>query len=161
MLRCVLIALALALTLTGPALAQQPDGVVIDPGSPTGKEYAIPLEDARDIGKAPEANKTQPQYERTAPLFGEGIDDQSPGAAAPSRPAGSSKAPNSSKDKPAAAGSSPQPGRHTAGVESALQHSTAATATTGGSALLPLGGGALLVLLAAGAGFVLRLGRNG
>jgi hypothetical protein len=33
--------------LAGPAVASAQDGVTIDPGSPAGKEYAIPLEAAR------------------------------------------------------------------------------------------------------------------
>jgi hypothetical protein len=40
----------------GPAAQAQDDGVVYEPGTPSGKEYAIPLEEARrDAGGAPPA----------------------------------------------------------------------------------------------------------
>ena len=61
------------LAIAAPAAAQD-DGVVVDPDSPSGKEYAIPLENERrlaDPGTEPGA-PTQ-QGARTSPLFGAGI----------------------------------------------------------------------------------------
>jgi hypothetical protein len=55
-----------------PAYAQQ--GVFIDPGSPSGKEYALRLETARraaDPGRDPSAPVRL--GETSAPLFGQGI----------------------------------------------------------------------------------------
>jgi hypothetical protein len=61
-----------------PALAQDPD-VIVDPGSPSGKEYAIPLEQARDdaLGSGATDRKRRAGKETgadRAPLFGVGID---------------------------------------------------------------------------------------
>lgn len=54
----------------GPAAAQS-DGVVVDPESPAGKEYALPLDKARqDAAPAPGAGTTG---EEETPLFGAGI----------------------------------------------------------------------------------------
>ena len=60
-----------ALLWLAPPVAAQEEGVYVDPGSPTGKEYAIPFDSARrqadpsggGAGVAPGA----------APLFGVGI----------------------------------------------------------------------------------------
>jgi hypothetical protein len=52
--RRVGVAIALSLLLLAqsgdPALAEQSDGVHVDPGSPAGYEYAIPLSQARNAG---------------------------------------------------------------------------------------------------------------
>ena len=62
-----------------PGFAQ--DGVTFDPGSPTGKEYAIPFEEARRNASSDRTTleATQRRGERSAPLFGEGIGDDSSG----------------------------------------------------------------------------------
>src|SRR5215207_7689413 len=73
-----LLAAVLAMIWLAPAARAQEEGVFVDPGSPTGKEYAIPLDSARrqadpsgdGAGGAPES----------APLFGSGI-VTSPGVA--------------------------------------------------------------------------------
>lgn len=54
-----------------PAGAQ----VFVDPDSPTGKEYAIPLEDARRQASSGGGDFPVQPGERAAPLFGEGIGD--------------------------------------------------------------------------------------
>jgi hypothetical protein len=46
---------------------------VIDPGSPSGKEYAIPLESARRDAAGTKGDVQQ--GERSAPLFGAGVGD--------------------------------------------------------------------------------------
>ncbi len=60
-------ALAGALTMAAPAAALEP-GVFVDPGSPAGKEYSIPLSELRGAatGHAPIGSQAQP-------LFGVGI----------------------------------------------------------------------------------------
>ena len=64
----------LLLAATPSSALAQGDGVTIDPDSPSGREYAIPLEDARrDAGSAGRGGKVR-RGERTAPLFGEGIE---------------------------------------------------------------------------------------
>src|SRR5918993_1804344 len=54
--------------------ARAQDGVFIDPGSPSGKEYEIPLETVRR-GAQPGTDPSAPitQGERSATPFGEGI----------------------------------------------------------------------------------------
>lgn len=48
--RAVLSSLAIALGLSAPAAAQIDPGINYDPGSPAGKEYAIPLAEGRADG---------------------------------------------------------------------------------------------------------------
>jgi hypothetical protein len=63
----VALALALALAFAAPALALEP-GVHVDPGSPAGKEYAIPLSALRAAGSGRAAIEGVEQ-----PLFGLGV----------------------------------------------------------------------------------------
>ena len=53
--------------------------VFVDPDSPTAKEYAIPLEDARRDASSPDGDGPVAQGDRSAPLFGEGIGGGSEG----------------------------------------------------------------------------------
>jgi hypothetical protein len=72
------------LILPSPAVAQTDDGVHIEPDSPAGKQYAIPLEEARSEGAGepggapggvpPRGNPASAASgSEAAPLFGEGI----------------------------------------------------------------------------------------
>lgn len=61
-------AVVMEVALTAPASAQEP-GVIRDPDSPAGKEYALPFDAARRAGAGPDAPKEQ----GVAPLFGIGI----------------------------------------------------------------------------------------
>ena len=68
--------LALLVALAGiswlaPAAVAQEEGVFVDPGSPTGKEYAIPFESARREADPSGGSAGAPPG--TAPLFGAGI----------------------------------------------------------------------------------------
>jgi hypothetical protein len=64
-----------------PATAQaQGRGVFVDPESPAGKEYAIPLEEARRQA-APDAESRAGGGDAASPLFGAGI-TRAPGASA-------------------------------------------------------------------------------
>jgi hypothetical protein len=66
--RTALLAVLLAATPAPPAAAQE-DGVFVDPDSPAGKEYAVPLQEARRQAAAGDnGNASSGQ-----PLFGEGI----------------------------------------------------------------------------------------
>ena len=60
------------LVLAVPAGAQ--DDVFVDPDSPTGAEYDIPLERARRDASTDQSEAVQSYRSRTAPLFGEGIE---------------------------------------------------------------------------------------
>src|SRR5688500_10175816 len=57
-----------------PAAAQQ-DEVFVDPDSPTGREYDIPLERARRDAVQGPGSAAQPYRSRSAPLFGVGVGD--------------------------------------------------------------------------------------
>jgi hypothetical protein len=67
------LALAVALlTVDAAAVSAQEDGVFIDPDSPAGTEYAIPLDQARREA-AGGGTTTQGRAENGQPLFGAGI----------------------------------------------------------------------------------------
>jgi hypothetical protein len=83
-IRTALTALLLAATAAPPAAAQE-DGVFVDPDSPAGVEYAIPLQEARR--QAAGGRRADPGSGR--PLFGEGI-ERAPGPASRSDGGGSS-----------------------------------------------------------------------
>ncbi len=88
-----LIALAAVLVLAGPAQAQ--NGVTVDPGSPTGKEYAIPLDAARrDAAPGGDGRRPLAGRQRDAPLFGEGVGDDGAGSEAAAEKAVASHEPD-------------------------------------------------------------------
>jgi hypothetical protein len=60
---------ALVLLAAAPPAAAQEDGVFVDPDSPAGKEYAVPIDQARDEAAG---GGNRPAGEE--PLFGEGIE---------------------------------------------------------------------------------------
>jgi hypothetical protein len=68
----VLAASSLALAAPGDRAAAQ---VFVDPGSPSGKEYAIPLEEARREAASGGSDLKVAPGSRSAPLFGEGVGD--------------------------------------------------------------------------------------
>lgn len=82
----------LAATTPATSLAQ----AVVDPGSPAGRQYVLPIEEARQKGAGNEDFNASPVAGRTAPSFGEGVTtpaaNAGKGAAAklvPGEPAGS------------------------------------------------------------------------
>lgn len=85
-------AAVLGLLAAAPSAAAQ---VVIDPDSPSAKEYAIPLENERRQAD-PESTTGDEvtQGERSSPLFGAGIDDVDPTP----QPSGSAGAPRDGDD---------------------------------------------------------------
>jgi hypothetical protein len=91
-LLCALAAATLTAT-TSIAVAQEP-GVTVDPGSPSGKEYALPVDRARQ-----QASKSkQKTGGATSPLFGEGVNDnQTGGTPAPAQGAPDTSASSASK----------------------------------------------------------------
>jgi hypothetical protein len=64
------------LLASGPAALAQNPAVQVDPGSPAGTEYALPVDQARAIGGAaakPGAGESASPGEHGATLFGEGV----------------------------------------------------------------------------------------
>jgi hypothetical protein len=87
MTRTVVAFLIASLALPVAAQAQQP-GVFVDPDSPAGTEYRIPLEDARRHG-APDAGPRRGGGQADPPLFGAGITRAQGGSASRGGSAGS------------------------------------------------------------------------
>jgi hypothetical protein len=144
-------------------VAHAQDGVFIDPGSPTGKEYEIPFEAARrgaEPGSDPSA--PIPQGERSAPPFGEGITGDS--AADSSNADGSTGGQSASGQQNGAAsgnasrrgGDASTSGGATSQIVDAAANNPGAPPSSTGSTLLYLGGGALVLALGAGIGVLLR-----
>jgi len=62
-----------------PVAVAQEDGVTVDPGSPSGKEYALPIDRARAQAAKGGGSGSDAQK---APLFGEGVDGDGAGPTA-------------------------------------------------------------------------------
>jgi hypothetical protein len=137
----LLVTCVCALALTAPAQAQDPQ---VDPDSPTGTEYQLPIDRAREqAGGGSGASRggsqgTGPPGE-PPPLFGAGVEEK--------------RQPTGRRTKP---GSDSSPAR-TADVEPELGSSTPARVRaqapapdSGGSGLVAIGGGAAGVLLLGG-----------
>ena len=68
------------LLLASPAVAEKP-GVHVDPDTPAGKEYAIPIDQARREAQGTSQPNTGHGSNGSAPLFGAGISPRSGGGA--------------------------------------------------------------------------------
>jgi hypothetical protein len=133
--RKLLLVAATASLLGAPTAHAQ---VFVDPGSPSGKEYAIPLESARRSAATGQRSDTVAQGERSAPLFGEGIGDGGKKGGG-----GQPQASGSAQQQPTRAGRGD-------GVRRALRDTTpvsAAVPNSGAGGLASVGGVALSVLL--------------
>jgi hypothetical protein len=154
-------ALTLALALAAPAAASAQDGVVVDPGSPTGKEYAIPLESARRQADSRPDNRKLAPGDRSAEPFGVGVTPEStPEAAAPAT-SGTPK-PTAEEDSSARQKSTPRTEEPAPDETDAVREAVArAGDPPGGSGTLLLVGG-IATAICAGAAFTgLALRRRG
>jgi hypothetical protein len=131
-----------ALAASGP-----PPGVHVDPGSPAGKQYSIPIPSARGEASGQSAGSGS----ANPPSFGAGV---TPSAAAPTKghsSRSSALSSRSARTRPRHHGSSAA-----LTAASSTQPATAAD-RVGGNSWLPLvGGGALVLLLGCGGGLALR-----
>jgi LPXTG-motif cell wall-anchored protein len=151
----------LALLVPGPAAAQN-GGVYVDPDSPTGKQYQLPLESARRQADPSSDGRLAPPGARAsgtgaAALFGEGITKAS---AAGKR---SSSGGSGGKSTPGGRGGGSDGSSSSRKTDSASSNTVRAAVSnpgapsTGIGSTLLVGAGAALVLLAGGlAGFVVR-----
>lgn len=145
-------ALAIGLVLAPAAAALEP-GVHVDPGSPAAKQYALPLNQAREAGTP--ASRSGAGSE--AALFGAGIKTPPSGGSGSS--AGSRRHANAASERS---------GRERTTVAAvaagkALAASTAASEVSdrgSGSALALVGGGVVVIVLGALGGTVLRHSRR-
>lgn len=146
------------LCLPAPAVAQ--DGVFVDPDSPSGKEYQIPLESVRrQADPATRAGAKVAPGQRSAPLFGEGIDPEaaSSGAAGPGGGAGGAAPGSRGSSASTGAGTGSGGGSASAADAIAAARSQPGAPAGGTDSTFVILGGAMLVLLAgSAAGLALR-----
>ena len=144
----VAVALALVcLTCLPASAAGQADDVFVDPDSPSGREYEIPLERARRDVSAREPSASRGPS-APAPLFGAGVGSAPEAAASgrsPKRP-GRERAARARADAPAA-------------LEAAIRQPGAPDSAAGASLMLG-GAAAAILLLGAALGFSLRRSRR-
>jgi hypothetical protein len=130
-------------------------GVHVDPGSPAAKEYALPLNQARQTGAGASSSSTS-----SGPLFGAGI--KPPGAGGSSH-SGSGSGTAKATGRGGAAGPN---GANTAARLSALPSallrasSSQASSGGGGSILALLGGGVAILVLGGLGGMILKRSRH-
>jgi len=140
-----LLLLICALAFMAPAAVAQDDEIFVDPGSPSGKEYALPVESARK-----QAAKAAPQRSSSAqpaPLFGEGVDDGSKDGAS-----GAASGADDGNGTGSGGGANSDADGGTPGAQGAAR-----TATLKAQAAAPDGGIGLAAVIGVGAG-VLVLG---
>jgi hypothetical protein len=163
------LAVLAALTFAAPAAAQE-EGVFIDPGSPSAKEYDIPLEAERrqaDPGRDPGAGIQQGS--RSSPIFGEGIVGDGDAAGATSSSAPSSAAKDRDRDAAEERDTAKEPAQKSAPQKSPEDDEVVRSATSnpgapdGGTGVpLTIGGVAIGVLLVGGLiGLLLRRRASG
>jgi hypothetical protein len=151
----------LALLVPAPAAAQS-GGVFVDPDSPTGKQYQLPLESARRQADPSSDGRLAPPGARPsgtgpAALFGEGIArasragkrSSSGGSGGKSRPGGMAGGSKGSS-------SSPKTDSATSNTVQAAVSNPGAPSGGIGSTLLIAAGGGLVLLIGGLAGFVIR-----
>lgn len=152
----LLVACLIGALLSAAAPARAQDGVNVDPDSPAGKEYAIPLESVRrgtsadgDVAGA----RVRPG-ERTAPLFGAGVGET--GGDGSNRPGEASG--GRTPRKPSA----PEASAGAGAARRAAARAIRGEADGGGIGLVTglLGGAAALVGLGTAAGLLLRRRRE-
>lgn len=160
-------ALALAVAAwvaCSPAVAlsavKPPPGLHVDPGSPAGKQYQIPIPSARHEAAGSKSSSTNP------PLFGVGIHPSTSkgsssrvpaqGGASRSSATGAGQRARGAHHRRAAAAGSASPGgpRSTAGSPLSASSTDQAAGSNGWLPLLA--GGALVLVLGGGGGLALR-----
>jgi hypothetical protein len=142
------LALALACTVGGPATpAIAQSGVTVDPGSPSGKEYAIPLTSARRDAAAGGKTSTTPKSgsKASSPLFGEGVGDPA-GSSSGSKPRGNG--PSKGQRKSRTRSTPRAPGSNV--VDRAVRPVAASVPNGGSGSTLTIAAVALSVLLLGG-----------
>jgi hypothetical protein len=141
-----------------PSALAQGDGVYVDPNSPTGKQYKLPIESARQQANPKGDGKLVPPGARpagttAAPLFGAGI-----------TPASAHVATKSGQKRHASGNSSPKSSSTTSEssttpLKAAIQNPGAPSGGIG-APLLFAGGAAVLLLVATLVGLLLRRRRT-
>ena len=148
-------------TLAPPAAAALEPGVHIDPGSPAAKEYALPLNQARETGAG-----STPSGSSETP-FGAGIKPPGSGGAGGSGSASNDGgSPGRSSSRSAGRGPSESRSHGAVGtaptLPPAVQRAVESPDSSGGGGSLPalIGGGVAILVLGAFGGTVLRHSRR-
>ena len=162
--RCIAATLvAVGVALSAPSAFAQEEGVTLDPGSPTAKEYALPIEQARRDAGGEGGRATTQAGERAVPLFGEGVRPASGTDGATSRKQAASKSLKSKPKAKATATVTVTP-QERAKAQDRITRSLAAASVSGGDSsdgsLVLLLGGSVVMVLGVGLGFVLRRRRR-
>lgn len=84
-LRRGLLMLLCGLAVTAPVASAQDDEIFVDPESPTGKEYELPIDRAREQAAPTTRKRSSRSAAPAAPLFGEGVEPERAGTPAPDR----------------------------------------------------------------------------
>ncbi len=151
MFRGLLLMLCACALLAPAAAAAAQDEIFVDPGSPSGKEYALPIDSARRQA-ARDAGSTS---SKKAPLFGEGVDTRDAGSAAGG--GGGSDAGGSSGDGAAPRGGKAGTPRSDADGGSPVTTRAQAASPDGGLGTVAfVGAGAAVLLLGGAIGLMLR-----
>lgn len=139
-LRAGLLMLLCGLAVMAPVASAQDDEVIVDPDSPSGKEYELPIDRARERAAASTPKPASAAGARSAPLFGEGVEP----AHAGTRAAQGTRAMGGGAQR----GPSGAAGADRAAVAAAAERTAQAAAPGGASGLVAIiaaGGGVLLV----------------
>lgn len=155
MLRSVRKAMLLVLcglAATAPAASAQDDPVFVDPDSPSGKEYELPIDRARQQGAPQTQQGRSAGGTQAAPLFGEGVEaDGAAPAAGDSREAPRGARSGDSTDR----ANRPRP--DVANARVAAERKAQAAAPEGGAGVAAIVGvGAGVLLLGGLLGLLLR-----
>jgi hypothetical protein len=149
----VVLALSCLAVCAQVAVSLEP-GVHADPGSPAAKQYALPLNQARQTGGGDTGNAAA--SESTAP-FGAGIKPSGPGGSGRGRSSGGN---TSDTARRGASGTGSYASR-TPVPASVLRAARSQTSSSdGGSILTLLGGGVAVLLIGAFGGTLVRRGRR-
>ncbi len=145
-----LLVMLCGLALFVPLAAAQDDEVQVDPDSPSGREYALPVDSARS--QAAKGSGTRRSAVQAAPLFGEGVRSGTGGGASDS-----AQADKTASQRGASDDADPDEDASSASRRAA----TANPETLRAQAAAPDGGGSLLVIIGVGAGVLLAGGLIG
>jgi hypothetical protein len=142
--------------LPAPAALAQTPGLHVDPNSPTGKEYAIPLDHARNSASGG-GSQAQPSNsggsDSSSPLFGVGVGG---GGGSGNGGSGGSGGSGSGGAKPGAKPGSKSGARSTPLLPTGIREASASPSAGVGTPLMVAGIAAAVVLAGALFGLILR-----
>jgi hypothetical protein len=155
MRRVGLLTVPLILIALSPSTSSaQGEGVFVDPDSPAGVQYDIPLERARRDA-APTASDAQPSTQASAPLFGEGITRAARGSSTDSGSEGGRSDRGQDESPRGAGGSDAQPAPAAPTASEGIDK-----LATDAPGVLVIAAAALVLALGIGGGIVLRRGTS-